>query len=158
MKTILALLLVVLSLIGIADASYITYEKITGGVVGCGQGFDCGTVLNSPYAQVGPIPLSVIGVVFYSIFLLLAGLNFLEIDPKLFPVLRKRDIGWEKVLLLLGSVAFLFSILLVFLMGVVIQAWCLFCLISAGTSSLLFLTSLFLFLSQPRKILAPEEK
>lgn len=143
--------LIFFALVGIADAGYITYEKIRGVVPPCGNGLDCGAVLNSPWASIGPIPLSAIGVVFYSWILCLAILNFLEISIK--PVvsrianqlkLKKQNILRQLTLheLLLGSTIFGagFSAYLVYIMAVPIGAWCRYCLLSAATCLSLFIT------------------
>ncbi|NCS96970.1 MAG: hypothetical protein GW762_00050, partial [Candidatus Pacebacteria bacterium] len=55
MKTVLLLLHVILPIIGIVDSSFITYEEIMGIVPPCGNGFDCGAVLTSKYAHIGPV-------------------------------------------------------------------------------------------------------
>lgn len=136
MKQVSPLLLVFLSIIGLADAGYITYEKVTGVIPVCGSGFDCGTVLASPYSQIGPVPISVLGILFYlSVFILSSGL-FLGISP------FKINLSW--LLKMLSGFGFAFSLILIALMAFVIEAWCLYCLISAATSTLIFLTSQFL--------------
>ncbi|MBP7842566.1 hypothetical protein KA017_01025, partial [Candidatus Woesebacteria bacterium] len=65
MKIFISLLFIIFSLVGIADASYITYEKFSGVVPDCGPGFDCGAVLNSKWSSIGPIPLSLLGLAYY---------------------------------------------------------------------------------------------
>lgn len=136
----LSLLIVVLSIVGIADAGYITYEEIQGVVPPCGPGFDCGAVLNSPYAHIGPVPLSALGLLYYTTILVLGFLHVSEVQigkifgkNTLFSQLTTLD-----ELVLLSTAGLLFSGYLVFLMAVIIGAWCKFCLISAGTSTLLF--------------------
>lgn len=133
MKTFLSLLLVVLSLLGIMDASYLTYEKLAGVLPPCGAGFDCGQVLNSQWASIGPIPLSALGLLFYATVFGLAVTHFLELKLA----------GWSPLLLLkyLTVFGFLFSLYLVSLMAFIIQAWCLYCLISAVISSSLFVVT-----------------
>ncbi|HEX7017702.1 MAG TPA: vitamin K epoxide reductase family protein [Patescibacteria group bacterium] len=138
MKMFLSLLLVVLAILGIFDASYLTYEKLTGNIPPCGAGFDCGEVLSSQWASIGPIPLSMFGFFFYSSMFILAIINFLEID------LFDHIITTKKLLLLLGSFGFFFSLYLVSLMAFIIQAWCLYCLFSALISTSLFVTSVAL--------------
>ncbi len=156
MKTLLALLLVVVSIVGIADAGYITYEKTIMGVTPpCGEGFDCGTVLDSPWASIGPIPLSVIGMFFYLTVFIFAILYFMEIEIN--PAVRKaaaklslgalnpiRFLSTFEALQILTTIGFLFSLYLVFIMGVVIKAWCTYCTISAISSSTLFIITLIL--------------
>lgn len=138
-----SLLLVMLSIIGIADAGYITYEELQGVIPPCGPGFDCGAVLNSPYAQIGPVPLAAVGLVYYAMILLLSILQVSEFDlQRVFP--RRswfRHITILDVLAVLTVGGLFFSVYLVSIMAFVIEAWCKFCLISAATSAFLFLTT-----------------
>lgn len=144
MKLVLSIILIVLSIAGIADAGYITYEKLQGLVPACGSGFACGEVLESKWAYIGPIPLSIYGLVYYVTVLLLASANLLELD--IAPLTKKLPWAnrWRKPLDILRPLTifgFGFSLYLVFLMGVVIKGWCLYCLLSAATSTSLFLVT-----------------
>jgi len=150
MKLFLSLLLISLAIIGISDAGYISWYESQQIIPPCGTGFDCGTVLNSPWAHIGPIPLAYLGMFFYLTVLVLSTLHFLDLDsgqisksiqkalPKWFPVrsITVFDFLWPLTLL-----GFLFSLYLVSIMAFVIGEWCKFCLVSAGTSSTLFLVS-----------------
>lgn len=150
MNQLIPLLLVALPLIGLADAGFITYESLTGTIPACGAGFDCGTVLTSKWASIGPVPVSLLGVLFYATALVLASLNLLEVP--LFPSKVRLTVlknltplnSWQllsplQVLVVLSWGAVLFSGFLVFLMAVVIKSWCLFCLVSAAVSLGIFL-------------------
>ena len=58
--------LLVLALIGIADAGYDSYAIYTGQALWCPPPIDgCNTVANSPYARIFGVPLGYLGVVFY---------------------------------------------------------------------------------------------
>jgi len=150
MKTVLSILLVVLPLLGIADAGYLTYEKLSGRTPPCSVGSDCGAVLNSPYASIGSIPLSSVGLLFYSFMFILTSTYLLEID--LGKLLGEKIGGKLKhlrtidFLLMLSTFAVLFSAYLIFLMGVIIGAWCQYCLISALVSFLIWVTTMALYL------------
>lgn len=147
MKVLLSLSLVVLSIIGLTDAGYITYILSTGQIPPCSAEFQCELVLTSEYSKVFGVPLSALGMFYYTTLLLLAIGHFLEIDPKkIFPFLRSvtMPIRFLDGLLILSTFGFLYSIYLVFLMGAVIGGWCSYCLISAGTSLTIFaLTQVF---------------
>jgi len=139
-KPLLSLLLIVLSLFGIADASYLTYEKLSGRIPACGPGFDCGTVINSEWANIGPVPISVLGLFFYSTVFIFSLLHYLEKDlsglNKIFRFpYNFKPLNYLQVLVTFGG---LFSIYLVTIMGVILKAWCQYCLYSAIISSLLF--------------------
>lgn len=133
MKQAITMIIIFLSILGIADAGYITYEKFSGVIPVCGEGFDCGSVLSSPYAQIGPIPLSALGLGYYATMLILGAAFLLEV-----PAVKNKT--W--IVVALTSFGFAFSLLLIGLMAFVIEAWCFYCLISAGTSTLLFLFGL----------------
>lgn len=144
MKLLLPLLVVILSIIGIADSSYLTYEKFAGITPPCTVGFQCGTVLTSKYAMIGPVPLSVLGLLYYLTIFMVAILHFIEFDFSKVAILKGtllRKSSPMDLLQLITICGLLFSVYLIFLMGVVIQAWCLYCLVSAGTSALLFLVT-----------------
>lgn len=155
MQTGLALILVILSILGMADSGYITWEKYHGVIPKCGDGFDCGAVLNSEWATVGPVPLSAIGFLYYLTFFVLATMLVIEFD---FTRTGKRIANklqlssWHPIHMLtvhdlivpLSTLGFLFSLFLVSLMAFIIEAWCQFCLYSAITSTLIFLVVVYL--------------
>ncbi|MCD8484619.1 vitamin K epoxide reductase family protein [Candidatus Woesebacteria bacterium] len=134
MSTLLNLLLIFLSMVGLADSGYITYEEWANVPSICQNipGFDCGAVLDSAWAHIGPVPLSVLGFGFYATVFLLATYHLVMVQPKQ---------SLTNVLLLLATSGFLFSLFLVYLQAVVIGAYCLFCMISAITSTLIFFTT-----------------
>lgn len=156
MKTALALCFIIFSLVGIADSSFITYEKFAGIIPECGPGFDCGAVLNSKWSSIGPIPLSLLGLLYYLTVFSLGVLLVLEIDiqkplNQLCDKLKfskkniLRTITTAEALFLVTTFGALFSMYLVVLMAFVIGAWCKYCVISAGSSALLFITSIIYF-------------
>lgn len=152
MKAVLPFATVMLSILGIADAGYITYEKFAGVIPKCIPGFECGKVLNSPWSSIGPVPLSLLGLFFYFTVFVLASFVILEIDihkvlPQL-PAFLKKFTTFD-FLWMLTIFGFIFSLYLLFIMGVMIQGWCTYCLLSAATCTLLFAsTSLNKFLSK----------
>lgn len=141
MKNLLPLLFVVLSIIGIADAGYLTYEKYSGYIPPCGPGFDCGKVLNSQYAYVLGIPLSAYGLLYYATLFFFAVLFVAEVDLQKIPLFKhsffKRATALD-FLIVITCFGLLFSGYLVILMAFIIKAWCKYCLVSAATSATLF--------------------
>jgi dihydroorotate dehydrogenase/uncharacterized membrane protein len=132
MKQAFVLPVVILSILGIIDASYLTYQKIQNIVPPCTPGFQCDTVLSSPWANIGPIPLSALGLLFYSIVFIFAAMTLLEKKVKI----GKMDN--EDILMSLTAFGGIFSLYLVFVMGVLIEEWCTYCLISALICASLF--------------------
>jgi uncharacterized membrane protein len=128
------MVIAVLSLVGFFVAFYLLAHSLgwTGPLV-CGIG-ECSTVQSSPYAWVGPLPVSAIGLAGYVLYL---ALSVLGIQP-----------GWRSsktvaVLLLASStVGFVFSAYLTYLEAAVIHAWCQWCVISAILVTVIFLASL----------------
>jgi uncharacterized membrane protein len=95
---------------------------------------DCATVPSSPYARLGPLPVSAIGVAGYPA---LFALSLLGLQP---PRRESKLIGG---LLLAGSfVGVAFSAYLTYLEAAVIRAWCQYCVASAIIITLVFLATL----------------
>jgi uncharacterized membrane protein len=109
-----------LSLLGLADAIYLTVEHITGQSVRCTIIAGCSEVLSSSYAVVAGIPLAMIGAAaYFTVFSLatLAAFGYRVAGTLLTPL----------VLLMLAV-----SLWLIYLQAFVIHAFCQFCLFSAA--------------------------
>lgn len=149
MKIFLTLLIVIFSIIGFTEANFITYEKLTGNIPPCQPGFQCATVLEHPMTNIGPVPISALGIVFYSIFLILGVLYYIDFDIKKITSKYQPDSENKTILKLkefevidfmkyLGIIGLLFGTYLIILMAIIIQGWCLYCLISAIICFILF--------------------
>src|SRR2546429_6968770 len=58
-----------ISLAGLADATYLAVQALTGETMVCGGSPDCFKVLGSPYARIGGVPLALLGAVaYFSVF------------------------------------------------------------------------------------------
>ena len=125
---------IVIAFVGFGDSVYLTASHYMGGVPTCAGVEGCDVVAMSEYAAWGGIPTALFGAIYY-VAMLVAG--FLWIDLRNDTIL--------KLLPIVTIPAFLFSIWLVYVMGSVLNAWCLFCLISAGTSTLLMIISLYFY-------------
>lgn len=138
LRKIAPFLIVIFSLIGILDAGKITWDEFNGVIPVCTPPFQCDTVLSSPWAQIGPLPVSAYGLAFYSTFFVLGCL--LVLDTKQITVAGK-TFSVPTLTRWLGVFGFLFTLYLVTLMAFIINAWCLYCVISALNCTLLFLTT-----------------
>ena len=116
---------VLLSLLGLADALYLTIEHVTGQSVQCTIISGCSEVLSSSYAVVGGVPLAAIGAAaYFSVFSL--------------ATLAAFGYGFAKnLLLLLVGAMFLVSLWLVYLQAFVIREFCQYCLLSAAITTAL---------------------
>jgi uncharacterized membrane protein len=123
----------VLALVGFADAAYLTANHFAGSSVFCGASGGCETVLTSEFATLGPVPLALLGALYYGVASLIAwtpGTSWSR--------------GASRALAALTGAAFAVSAVLFWLQAAVIHAWCRFCLVSAVVTTLLFATSIWL--------------
>jgi uncharacterized membrane protein len=131
------LIAALVSLIGLADAIYLTVQHITGASLRCTVISGCSEVLSSPYAQVGPVPLAALGAAAYFVVFSLA-------------ILAAFGYPLVKLLLkILLGIMFLTTLWLLYLQGFVIHHFCQYCLLSAIVTTAL---TLIIFLSSlPKK-------
>ncbi len=115
------------SLVGLADAIYLTVEHLAGRSVQCTVTAGCSKVLASSYATVGPAPLAALGALAYFTTFSLATLAA-------FGYARTRTL-----LTVVVSLMFAMTLWLVYLQAFVIQAFCQFCLLSAATTTTLLI-------------------
>jgi len=115
------------ALVGLVDAGYLTSKHFAGTAVPCNLVSGCETVLNSQWAEVFGLPTALYGAIAYFAAFAMA---FLVYSGK---------IRLWAVFGLLSALMFLFSVFLIYLQAVVIGAFCQYCLVSAVTSTLLFL-------------------
>lgn len=107
---------------GLADATYLTVHHFTAEPVPCSLITGCETVLTSPYAEIGGVPLAAFGAAAYFVAFALALLA---------------AFGNRTTWTLFGvqvSLMSIFTVWLLYLQAYVIGAFCQFCLISAITT------------------------
>lgn len=121
----------IFAIVGFVDAAYLTWQHYTNSIPPCTL-HGCETVLTSSYAQIGPFPVSLFGAAYY-LAMIVAGALLIEGATRLRP--------W----MMAGvSVGILFTGYLTILQAFVIHAWCQYCLLSAGTSVVLFILGVML--------------
>jgi uncharacterized membrane protein len=118
----------VVALFGLLDAAYLTYTRFAGIVPPCSIGIfsGCATVAKSSYSVFLGIPLSLIGVFFYFLTLVIA----------VTLIYKKIKVGAD-ALLYLSVLGGLFSLYFVYLQAFVIRAFCIYCVASAIASFVL---------------------
>lgn len=134
-KKFLAWLMLIFSLAGFLDSVYLTLKHYQGTAPVCSLIRGCDLVTTSQYAVIANLPISLIGAVYYLTIFIFA-LIYLEAG-------KIRALWVAGFLTPLG---FFVSIFLVYLQLFVIKAICLYCLLSALTSTLLFIAALGLLL------------
>ena len=130
-----------LSLLGLADALYLTVEHVTGQSVKCTIISGCSEVLSSPYAVVAGIPLAALGAAaYFTVFSLatLAAFGYRAAGTLLTPVI---------------AAMFFVSIWLIYLQAFVIRQFCQYCLFSAAiTTALLAVVVVGRFVLKPASV------
>ncbi len=117
----------VLALLGIIDSVYLTIKYYEGSI-SCSIISGCQEVLVSRYSAIYGIPISIMGIVFYLGLLIMVG----------FYLFHKKS--WIlKILNLLASLGFIFSLYLTYLENFVIRSLCQYCLLSALISTIIFI-------------------
>jgi uncharacterized membrane protein len=135
LHTVIALV----SLVGLADAIYLTVEHISGRSVLCTLTSGCSEVLSSPYASISGIPLAAVGAFAY----------FTVFSLAILAVFGYRFAG--RLLPWLVAAMFLTTLWLLYLQAFVIRHFCQYCLLSAlVTVSLTAVVSLGLLRSSLR--------
>ncbi len=131
---LLPYLLLIFALLGFLDATYLTIQHYQHAIPPCTIG-GCETVLTSTYATLIPhIPTSLIGVGFYLLIMVLAGMYLQTKNKALCPML-----------LALCSLGLIVGIGLIALQAFVLHAWCYYCLFSELIDFLLFDASWWLY-------------
>ena len=125
------ILITLLSLVGLFDSSYLTATHFSDTTLDCSIVKGCDLVLQSPYSEIVGIPTAFFGILFYlTIFLLSV---FILLNPE------KKKLVFK--LASVASVGFLASLTFIYLQAFVINAWCQFCILSAITSTIIFILS-----------------
>ncbi len=126
--------LLVIALLGFADATYLTVEHFRGVIPPCTVISGCETVLTSSYSEIAGIPVSLAGSVYY-LLILIGVFSYLEGQ-------REKVLRYTLAATVLG---FLASLYFVFLQVFVIKAYCMYCMGSVITSTILFVTAMVVF-------------
>lgn len=126
----------ILTLIGFADAAYLSMLHFYQTDAGCSIISGCDAVLSSEYAVIAGIPLAYMGVLYYT-SLIFTFLAYYQSESK----------RLLQGLLALNSTGFLFSLWLVYVQASILNAFCQYCLLSAIISTILFAIIISVFLA-----------
>ena len=137
----LAIFVLIVALVGFADATYLTVEHYRQVIPPCSATGGCEEVLTSSYAMILGLPVSLVGAVYY--FLILLGTAaYIESRKTVF-------LKWALLLSILGFAA---SLWFVYLQAFVIHSYCAYCLGSAATSTILGAAAIAVFRSELRAL------
>ena len=132
--TTLSFLLVFVALLGLLDSTYLSLSTLKGTSLICGELGDCDGVISSQYSRILGIPVAYLGFFYYATFF------FLSLTVATF-----KKSGLIPLLFLLSFVGIGASAWFVFAQLVLLQSVCVYCMISAGTSTTLFLVTLVMW-------------
>ncbi len=126
-------IMLALALLGASVAFYDSYAVYNGQALWCPPPINgCNEVANSPYARIYNLPVGYFGVVYYLYMFGLAAL--LAFDP-FSRALRYATLGY-------AALGVSFSIYFMYLQIAFIHAFCIYCLVSAVTTLLLFIAAI----------------
>src|ERR1700745_1315934 len=124
-RAILYTAVAVVAAAGLADATYLTVQALTGETLTCGGSPDCFRVLGSSYAKVGGVPVAMLGALaYFSVFT--------------FATFAAFGHGWgRKFLALTVGVMFMATLWLLYVQAFLLHAYCRYCLFSAAITFLI---------------------
>lgn len=126
-----AIVFIIFNFLGLIDATYLTIVHYQDTSVVCFIINTCDRVLQSSYATIGSIPVSLLGVIYYLGIFALSLISFVKKNEKLFFATTLLTIFG-----LLASLWFLYVQILI------IHSLCFYCLFSALDSIILFILGL----------------
>ncbi len=119
---------------GLGVALYIYYTKKHGKQLVCPIGSDCNVVITSRYSKFLGVSLEYWGMFYYAV--IIAAYVVLIFAPHLLSEF------FLSGLIMLTAAAFLFSLYLLFVQAFLLRQWCIWCLLSAMLSIMIFIISL----------------
>lgn len=136
---IIAFAFIFFGLLGFLDATYLTISHYRHVIPPCSVVHGCEQVLTSSYATIVGIPMALIGALYY-LSILLCALASVEMKREQLLLLTARLTG-------VGMAASLYFLALQIF---VIHSYCLYCLGSVATSTLLFIAARFFKKTKPQ--------
>jgi uncharacterized membrane protein len=124
-RIILYTIIAIVAVAGLADATYLTVQVLTGETLSCGGSPDCFRVLGSSYAKLDGIPVAMLGALAY--FTVFTFATFAA-----FGYARA-----SKFLILIVGGMFLMTLWLLYVQAFLLHAYCRYCLFSAAITFLI---------------------
>ena len=124
-RTILYTVVAIVALAGLADATYLSVQALTGETLSCGGSPDCFRVLGSPYAKVGGVPVALLGAFAYFCvfaFATFAAFGYARAGTFLIPTI---------------GAMFLATLWFLYVQAFLLKAYCRYCLLSAAITFLI---------------------
>ena len=124
-RTILYTVVAIVAVAGLADATYLAVQSLTGETLSCGGSPDCFRVLGSSYAKVGGVPVALLGAfAYFCVFAFATFAAFGYVRARMFLVLT------------IGAM-FLATLWFLYVQAFLLHAYCRYCLFSAALTFLI---------------------
>jgi uncharacterized membrane protein len=124
-RTILYTVVAIVAVAGLADATYLSVQALTGETLSCGGSPDCFRVLGSSYSKIGGVPVALLGAFAY--FCVFAFATFAA-----FGYARAR-----RFLIPTIGAMFLATLWFLYVQAFLLKAYCRYCLLSAAITFLI---------------------
>ena len=124
-RTVLYTIVAIVAVAGLADATYLTVQALTGETLSCGGSPDCFRVLGSSYGKLGGVPVAMLGALAY--FTVFTFATFASFGYPRAP----------KFLALIAGAMFLMTLWLLYVQAFLLHAYCRYCLFSAAITFLI---------------------
>lgn len=122
------------SIIGFFDAAYLTIQHYTQFTLPCTITHGCDLVTKSEYSQIMGVPVALLGALYYLAIFLAA-----------YIIIETKKTEYLRFIAIATTFGFLFSAWFVYLQLFVINAICQYCMLSAITSTTMFVASIVYF-------------
>src|SRR6476619_8198749 len=124
-RTVLYTIVAIVAVAGLADATYLTVQALTGETLSCGGSPDCFRVLGSSYSKVGAVPVALLGAVaYFSVFTFATFAAFGYARARTFLIST------------IGAM-FLATLWFLYVQAFLLHAYCRYCLFSAALTFLI---------------------
>jgi uncharacterized membrane protein len=143
------LLMLALSIVGLADSSYLSALHFRGELPFCNFIKECDVVLSSFYSEIFGIPAALLGVLFYGTLFVLI-LMYLNKNTNKDKILN--------YLIRLPVIGFIASLFFLYIQAFTLKAFCEYCVLSAITSTLIFILGLILIKYGRKNVSKSREK
>jgi uncharacterized membrane protein len=124
-RTVLYTIVAIVAVAGLADATYLTVQALTGETLSCGGSPDCFRVLGSSYSKLGGIPVAMLGALAYFTlftFATFAAFGYARARTFLIPTI---------------GAMFLAALWFLYVQAFLLHAYCRYCLFSAALTFLI---------------------
>ncbi len=122
---------IAVAILGFADTSYLTIEHYRNTAPPCFILSGCDTVTQSIYSEISGVPVALLGAIYYGIIAIL-----------LFTALETKKNLYARLGFLLTPLGVLASGWFLYIQIFLLRAYCLYCLGSIATSSILFMLAI----------------